>query len=85
MPYITKLNSLRLRLNWSQAKLAGKAGIDRATVSRCENEYSITDVSCSKIQDALLTEAAIRNINLGTIVIDPNGEAGSVPKKGPVR
>jgi len=82
MPYIPKLSDYRLRLGWSQAELARKAGIDRATVSRCENGYAVTDVSCATIKSALEAEAELRRVQLQGLTVIEGGKNGDMPKKG---
>ena len=78
MPYIVGLTKIRLNIPLSQAKLARQAGVDRQTISRCEHAYSIQDVFCVKIRDALVAAG----VKEDAIRIDDGGENGSLPNRG---
>jgi len=81
MPYLVGLTKIRLKIALSQAKLARQAGVDRETVSRCEHGYSIQDVSCVKIRDALVAAGAKED----AITIADGGETGSSRTKNKAR
>ncbi len=81
MPFIANLESLRLSLHLSQAKFARLAKIDRETVSRCENCFSIQSLSCAKISDGLIGAG----IPAERIILDKGGKSGSQGKKGKAR
>lgn len=81
MPYIPNSGVFRLRCGLSQAALARKAGIDRATVSRCEHGYAIMDIKCAAIENAIKEEAAKKGVSVSEMVIAPGGNVGEFPKK----
>jgi predicted transcriptional regulator len=77
MPYIAQLKGLRLGLGMSQAELARMARVDRATVARCEEGYSITELSCAKIIIAMKEEARARHLEEPDPRIEDGGVRGS--------
>ncbi len=77
MPYIVSLKNLRLGIGLSQAKLAGRAGVDRETISRSENGYAIQELTCGRIRNALIAAGLPE-----PVVIDPGGIQGPQPRKG---
>ena len=81
VPYIPNLSALRLRCGLSQAGLARKAGIDRATVSRCENGYFVMDIKAAAIEIAIREEAGKKNISVSEMKIMPGGKIEEFPKK----
>jgi DNA-binding XRE family transcriptional regulator len=85
MPYVPKLKAYRLELGWSQAELARRAGIDRATVARCENEYFVNEVSCANMVRVVREDAKTKRILLDGLAINPGGKPGGMPKKGQKR
>ena len=80
MPYIANLKSLRIGCRLSQAALARRANIDRATVSRCENGYSVMDIKCAAIEGAIKEEATRRGLAV-ELTISDGGKIGPFPKK----
>ena len=73
MAYIAELKELRISLGWSQAELARKAGIDRDTVYRCENEYNVQEPKCALIKRALETAGCVQPVQIVS-----GGRAGRV-------
>lgn len=55
-PNFSKIKSLRLKHRLSQNWLSRKAELDRATISAAENGKSVSDLTLSKIADALGVE-----------------------------
>jgi len=78
MSYIRNAKKLRLGLTISQQKFARLAKVDRQTLSRCENGYTVQDLSLAKIEKAFL-DAGIPPSQIVTV---RNGKAGEIPKKG---
>jgi transcriptional regulator with XRE-family HTH domain len=56
MSSYSKIKSLRLKRRLSQNGLSRKAELDRATVAAAENGKSVSDLTLSKIADALGVE-----------------------------
>lgn len=85
MPFIVDLKKVRLRLGLSQGELARKAGVDRETISRCENAYVVTELSCARIEQALQALAKSLNETLPSITTNSGGKNGPKPAKGKKR
>lgn len=62
------LKAARVLLDWTQQKLADKAGVSLTVVHRLEAGYSIRASSWFRIQDALESG--------GVVFIDATGDAG---------
>jgi transcriptional regulator with XRE-family HTH domain len=81
MPYIPNLAAIRLRCGLSQAALARKANVDRATVSRCENGYFVMDIKSAAIESAMRLEAEKRGVPISDMTVKSGGNIGEFPKK----
>lgn len=81
MSYIQGLKGKRESAGLSQNELARKAGVDRATIARCENGYNVRPEKANLIRNALNKEEMYRGAPLPDTIIVDGGKTGEFPKR----